>query len=119
MLSGRVNRSGEPVVTLQIILHDRPVTVSAIIDTGFNGYLSVPQPLLVGGRWRVLGTEKFELATGAVVEQQIYLGEVRFMGRRTLVYTVATEAQEVLIGTQLLRGCILTVDFRTRRVTVT
>ena len=113
MLKGRVNRYGEPVISIQLILRNRPANFSAVIDTGFNGYLSVPRRLLVGSH-----REKFELATGALVEQEIYLGEVLFDGHRGPVYSVATEAQDILIGTKMLRGKTLVVNFRTKHVTV-
>lgn len=114
MLKGRVNRQGEPVISIQLILRDRPI----IIDTGFNGYLSVPRRLLTGSKWLAIGTEKFEIATGSVVEQEIFLGEISFDGKRGPVYSVATEAQDILIGTKLLRGKSLVVNSRTNRVTV-
>lgn len=118
MLQGRVTRDGEPVVPIDLILRKRPTRFPAVIDTGFNGYLSVPKSLLVHGGWQAIGTEKFEIATGAIVEQAIYLGEAVFDGRRGPVYTVATEAHDILIGTTFLRGKILTVNFRTKRVLV-
>lgn len=118
MLQGRVTRHGEPVVSIQLLLRRRPTTCSAVVDTGFNGYLSVPRRLLLQGGWQAIGTEKFEIATGAIVEQEIYLGEAIFDGTQSPVYTVATEAQDILIGTKLLRGKILTVNFKTKQVTI-
>ena len=118
MLTGKVNRRGEPVVSIQLILRSRPVSFPAIVDTGFNGYLSVPRRLLVRSQWLAIGTEKFEIATVALAEQKIYLGEAVFDGRRSPVYSVSTEAQDILMGTKLLRGKVLLVNFRTRRVTI-
>jgi clan AA aspartic protease len=118
MLKGRVNRYGEPVISIQLILRNRPARLTGVIDTGFNGYLSVPRRLLRRSKWLAIGTEKFEIATGALVEQEIYLGEAIFDGRRGPVYAVSTEAQDILIGTKLLRGKTLTVNFRTKRVTI-
>ena len=118
MLKGRVNRHGEPVISIQLILRNRPVNFTAIIDTGFNGYLSVPSRLLVRSQWLAIGTEKFEIATGALVEQEIYLGEIIFDGQRGPVYSVSTEAHDILIGTKLLRGKILVVNFRSKQVIV-
>ena len=118
MLNGRVNRHGEPVVSIQLILRNRPANLTAVIDTGFNGYLSVPRRLLVRSKWLAIGTEKFEIATGALVEQESYLGEAIFDGQRGPVYSVATEAKDILIGTKLLRGKTLVVNFQTKQVTV-
>jgi clan AA aspartic protease len=117
MLKGRVNRQGEPVISIQLILRNRPSNLNAVIDTGFNGYLSVPRRLLIRSKWLAIGTEKFEIATGALVEQEIYL-EIIFDGQRGPVYSVMTEAQDILIGTKLLRGKTLVVNFRTKQVTV-
>lgn len=118
MLEGRVTASGEPVVPIHLILQKRPSRVSALIDTGFNGYLSVPRPLLLRGGWQAIGTEEFEIATGSIVELEIYLCEVLIEGRRSSVYTIATDAGDILIGTKLLRRNILTVNFRTKRVLI-
>ena len=118
MLQGRVTRHGEPVVSIQRILRPRPTRFPAVVDTGFNGYLSVPKRLLVQGGWQAIGTEKFEIATGAIVEQEIYLGEAIFDGTRGPVYPVATDAQDILIGTKLLRGKVLMVNVKMRRVTI-
>ena len=118
MLTGRVNRQGEPVISIQLILRNRPARFTAIIDTGFNGYLSVPRRLLIRSKWLAIGTEKFEIATGALVEQEIFLGEIIFDGHRGPVYSVASDAQDILIGTKLLRDKTLVVNFRSGQVTV-
>lgn len=118
MLKGKVNRHGEPRVAIALILHQRPVRFSAVLDTGFNGYLSVPRQLLPQSTWRLVGAETYEIATGALVEQEVYLGEVVFAGDRRMVYAVATDAQDILIGTKLLREKVLTIDFRIRQVVI-
>ena len=118
MLEGQVNRHGEPIVTIQLILRTRPSAFPAVIDTGFNGYLSVPQRLLSQSRWRVIGTEKCELATGAIVEQAIFLGEIVFDGQQSPAYVVATQAHDILIGTKLLKHKLLSINFRTARIVV-
>lgn len=118
MLEGRVNRHGEPIVAIQLLLRARPSTFPAVIDTGFNGYLSVPQRLLSQSRWQPIGTEKFEIATGAIVEQEIFLGEIVFDGQQSPAYVVATQAQDILIGTKLLKRKALSINFRTTRVVV-
>ncbi len=119
MLTGKVNRHGEPRVAISLILRHRPVRFSAVLDTGFNGYLSVPTQVLTRSTWQLIGTETYEIATGALVEQEVYLGEIVFDGDRSKVYAVATNAQDVLIGTKLLRTKVLTIDFRTQRVIIT
>lgn len=119
MLKGKVNRQGEPRVSLSLLLWRRPVRFSAVLDTGFNGYLSVPASVLARSGWQLIGTEMYEIAAGALVEQEVYLGEIVFDGERSMVYAVVTNAQDVLIGAKLLRTKLLTIDFRTQRVVIT
>jgi clan AA aspartic protease len=119
MLKGKVNRQGEPRVSLSLLLRQRPVRFSAVLDTGFNGYRCVPTHVLARSGWQLIGTETYEVATGALVEQEVYLGEIVFDGEHSMVYAVATNAQDVLIGTKLLRTKVLTIDFRTQRIVIT
>ena len=52
------------------------------------------------------------------MEQEIFLGEVIFDGQCRPMYAVATHAHDILIGTKLLAGKLLTVNFRTKHVTI-
>ena len=113
-------RSGEPawgaVISIQLILRNRPANFTAVIDTGFNGYLSVPEAAFwFGAEWLAIGTEKFEIATGEPWWSKKSTSERLSLvtGQRDPVYSVATEAQDILIGTKLMRGKTLMVNFRT------
>jgi clan AA aspartic protease len=111
MLRGRVNKSGEPLVALTLELGRKRRRQTAVIDTGFNGYLSVPKSLIEQADWELLGFEDYELASGAIVREQVYRGWVIFDRRRVEVYAVATDSSDILIGTRLLRGKRLLIDF--------
>jgi len=113
MLRGWVNERGEPQVELVIDLGPARghVVTQAVIDTGFNGYLSVPLALLRSADWELLGFEEYELASGEVVSEPVYWGRVLFGGEERSVYAVATRASDVLVGTGMLKGKVLTVDF--------
>jgi len=119
MLQGRVNQYGEPVVEITLILKGVPRELPAIIDTGFNGYLSVPRPIIGKSGWEFLGFEDYELASGQILRERVYWGSVSFEREPMEVYVVATDSDDILIGTGLLRGKRLVVDFRTGKVRVT
>ena len=118
MVHGVVNRHGEPVVSLQLVLRHGLRAFPAVIDTGFNGYLSVPERIATRGGWQLLGTEDFEIATGQSVAQRVYLGDVIFDRSHVRVYAVATDATDILIGTRLLARHTLTINFRRKSVTL-
>lgn len=113
MVRGWVNEQGEPRVELVIDLGPAggQVVADAVIETGFNGYLSIPLALLGSADWELLGYEEYELASGEVVSEPVDWGRVRFAGEERAVYAVATRASDVLVGTGMLRGMVLTVDF--------
>ena len=43
MIQGSVNEQDEPLVPITLIVKKRSKHLQAVLDTGFNGYLSVPQ----------------------------------------------------------------------------
>ncbi len=111
MLRGRVNEYGEPLVVITLDLGHKRQRQTAIIDTGFNGYLSVPKPVIQQSDWQWLGFEDYELASGAVVREQVYRGRIIFDQKRLEVYVVATDSADILIGTRLLQSKRLLIDF--------
>jgi len=119
MIEGIVNDLNEPIVDLDIEISDKVLRkTEGIVDTGFNGYISIPATLVEESNWHFLGTEEYELANGDVVEEKVYLGKVIFDGEETLVFSLSNRSQDTLIGTKLLRGRILIVDFKTAKVVI-
>ena len=119
MLKGLVNSRGEPVVHITLIYtKDRAGFFPAVIDTGFNGTLSLPDPLIrrLGLRW--IGHESYEIAAGDVVWEKVFVGRIRWFGRIQEVDVLASHAKDILIGTRLLEDHRLIIDFRKRHVRI-
>jgi clan AA aspartic protease len=116
MTSGEVTKSLEPIVELTLVGKEREYKEWAVIDTGFNGFISLPASLLETLRWEHVGYERYEIATGETVRQRIYIGGVRFMEQEQQVVAVASGAKDALIGTRLLdaNNCILQMNFPKR-----
>ena len=53
MIRGFVNENDEPLVPITLLLKNRPRRFQAILDTGFNGYLSVPEAVVRRSGWRL------------------------------------------------------------------
>lgn len=119
MLKGIVNDRDEPVVRLHLVSsNERSHLHPVIIDTGFNGNLSVPERLAQRYGWPWIGNESYEIATGDVVEQKVFLGEIRWFGSPQQVYAVVSHADDILMGTRLLRQHQLNINFRTRKLQI-
>ena len=119
MIEGIVNNFDEPIINLDIHLSSSTSKkVSAIIDTGFNGYISIPPTLIEKSNWDFLGTEEYELANGDIVEEKVYLGKIVFDGDELQVFSLTNRTKDVLIGTKVLKNKILKVDFKDSKVII-
>lgn len=119
MLRGRVNLRGEPIVRISLISStNRLGSHPAVIDTGFNGTLSLPETVIQRLGWRWVGYESYEIATGDVVREKVFVGRVQWMRRIQEVDVVASHAKDILIGTRLLDRNRLIVDFRKNLVRI-
>ena len=110
MIEGRVNESYEATVKLNLVdAAGQNREVEAIIDTGYNGYLTLPTVLIevMGLPWQ--GQNEVSLADGTSRVLDVYDGTVSWNGRERPIYVDAIDA-ETLVGMGLLRGHSLRVD---------
>ncbi len=121
MLQGRLREDEQAVVAFEIVCRDGArYTVDAVIDTGFNGQVSLSRRVANGldVALTVEGTIEMELASGAVVEENVYSGAIHFDGQELTVEIILTDAEDSFIGTGLLTGKVLLINFATREVTI-
>ena len=85
--------------------------IEAIVDTGFTGRLTLPTEFIEQLGLRRVGRRTASLADGSENEYHRYSGEILWRDRLRRVSIIALDA-DPLIGTQLLTGCRLTVEFR-------
>ena len=107
MILGTVSTDGVPTITLSIGGQDW----LAIVDTGFNGDLELPEGLRNALNARYVGRVTSALAGGQSIEEDVYLVEFPFDGQ--LIHAEATfvPSSQVLIGTHLLGEYSLQIDF--------
>ncbi len=110
MIVGRVNAYREAVISLSVEgSGGRRREIDAVVDTGFNGYLTLPATLIqeLGHVWRRRG--RAMLADGSDSVFDIYEAVVTWDGgsRRIAVDEVECDP---LVGMSLLYGFELTVQ---------
>ncbi|NOT63153.1 MAG: hypothetical protein HOP19_23335 [Acidobacteria bacterium] len=81
-----------------------------IVDSGFNGELVLPKPLILQLGLPDDGTMFSVLADGSVVETGVHLGEIVWFGQAREVRIQATDADDGLLGTELFQGCLVELD---------
>jgi clan AA aspartic protease len=109
MITGRVaNREG--LIELHVAGPGQPAQqIEAVIDTGYNGYLTLPSHLVPGLRLRFAGHRRGTLADGSVTVLDVYVAVVIWHGREQEVL-VSQAAGAPLVGMSLLQGSRMTMD---------
>lgn len=108
-MKGKVNARREALVGLGVCGRGKARRrVTAIIDTGFNGSLTLRPTLIRALGLRRIGQSDGELGDGSVVSFDVYAGEVIWNGRR-LAVEIDEARTDPLVGMELLDGYELNV----------
>lgn len=94
-----------------IILTVAGRTWPAIIDSGFNGDLELPESLRPSVNPRFKGQCHSLLAGGQSIIEDTYRVEFPFDGQMVVAEATFVAAHEILIGTHLLRHYRVVLDF--------
>lgn len=112
MISGIVSVDGVPTITLTVANRDW----TAIIDTGFNGDLELPEDLRDSSKSSYVGRVTSALAGGQIIEEDIYLTQFPFDGRVIQAETSFVSGSQILLGTHLLQDYHLQINFVSKTV---
>lgn len=94
-----------------------PIALEVVLDTGFNDQFCLPHKFLGDCDLIFHDTEKYILANGEIVTEDMYRGEIILDQQALPVLMSLTDDDEALLGTRLLKGKIVTLDFVNYRVT--
>ncbi|MBM4044998.1 MAG: clan AA aspartic protease [Planctomycetes bacterium] len=110
MITGRVTADRTAVIGLAIA-HPAGDTqqVEAVIDTGFNGYLTLPSHLIRRLGLQLAGNRRATLGDGHVVALDVYLGKLLWDKSERDVL-VLQAAGGPLVGMSLLYGSRVTLN---------
>ncbi len=114
MIEGIVSEDGVPVIELDV----GGQRWQAIIDTGFNGELELPERLRSHLNARFIGRAVSLLAANQRVQEDAFLVDFPFDGRTVRVQATFVDGNEILIGTRMLRDYRLRIDFPARTVVI-
>jgi clan AA aspartic protease len=109
VIRGAVSGFREAILSLAVRGPQAPITVDAVVDTGFTDYLTLPQSAITALALPFGGTVRVSLAGQAEAGLDAYLASVLWDGVWRSVMVLAAEG-EPLVGMALLYGFSLWVE---------
>ncbi len=113
MITGEVSADGQAIVYLRVFGPDgQEEEVEALVDTGFDGYLALPAPLIALLRLRFVDYLSYLQGDG---EPQLFAVHEAAVAWKpgappVTVLALASNSSVALIGMALLRGYNLNID---------
>lgn len=111
MMSGFFIRDREPALSLEVRGPDGAQSFDAVIDTGYNGTLTLPPDWIDELGLPKSGEESVSLADGRVIVVPMHVGYV-ILDDQAYEIDVAPAQTDPLAGTALLWGFSLYVEFQ-------
>ena len=120
MIEGYINSSTlSPMVPISLVGPDNEeIELNAIIDTGYNGEIILPESKILEMGLEFLGTIDSELADGQIVATELFAGRVKWFDTIQEISIGASQSNDVLLGTLLLVDCELNIDFKRGEVNI-
>ena len=110
MITGKINANREAIIQLEVIgSNQKREKVEAVIDTGFNGYLTLPNDLINYLKLQPAGSRRAALGDGNIVVLDMYLAKALWHGQEQDVLALQADGGP-LIGMSLLYGSRLVLE---------
>jgi clan AA aspartic protease len=113
MIAGSVKANRDAVVTVELRFGNGSVfNAEAIIDTGFNGYLTLPPSMIDASGFQRGGETRAVLADGTELALELYFASILWDGALRTVTCDVVEGTP-MIGMALLDGFRLEIEVKT------
>ena len=113
--SGSVNSSREALIEVRLSSGE---AIVCVVDTGFDGGLMLPRAVCDQLQFPIVGRLAFEMVGGTRLFARVGLANIDWLGEVRQIEIVVSEGNDALIGTELLTGTILTIDYIGKVVTI-
>ncbi len=94
-------------------------SLSVWVDTAFNGTLVIPRQEIIRLGLRKATTTEATLADGSRVELETFTCYLDWFSTTLRTQAIANDGQFPLLGTMLLAGKILSIDYNARTLSLT
>ncbi len=109
-----VNR--QPKINLLVKGSRKSGILVALLDTGFDGYLSLPITLAISLGLELISVTAVQYADGRIKNELVFSVTVVLNGKEKLVQTTLTDSTEALAGTALFADYEVKFNFATQKI---
>ena len=113
--SGRVNSYREALVQVRF---QSGAAIECVVDTGFDGGLTLPRAIVSQIQVPILGELTFEMVGGARMLAEVGLTEIDWLGSLRQVEVIVSESDDALVGTELLIDSTLVIDYLSSSIAI-
>ncbi len=118
-IEGRIDELSSPRLKVKVAGLRGTIELEAIVDTGFNGDLCIPITLAVQIGLILEYVHDVELADGSRKRVPVYSCNVELNDLKRRAEVILTDGTDALIGANMLKSSSMTINYKTRKVTVT
>lgn len=113
MIRGYIDENGMPVVNVTVGGIRSQITISALVDTGFDGYVCLPVELAVSLGLELVTSIPVEMADGSIKDELVFCGTGSIGGAQREIEIFLTDSDEALIGLSWFAKGSLYINFQT------
>lgn len=111
MMHGIIENGLHPRLRITLESPTGPIDFKALFDSGFDGQVALPYFAADRLRLEVARFVEVTYANGQKIEEIVCHGEVFWHGETRIVEVVLSDDDEPAVGTALLQGCMVMMDF--------
>ena len=112
------DENNHPKVNLIVGGRKKKHLLKAVLDTGFDGYLSIPITIAVELGLELINIIRVQYADGRISNELVFAVNVELGGKSELVQATLTNSVEALAGTALFIRNKVTLDFAKKKINI-
>ena len=97
---------GSPVIELSV----EGRKIETLLDTGFNGHIMLPLPIIRELALDQIGVSDYLTASGDDKLTEVYKGRIIFLNEKVEVLILSTDADFSLAGMELFHDCKIIIE---------
>ena len=110
MIIGKIRDDQEAVIELEVVGLNHREKVEVVIDTGFTGFLMLPDDLIKRLGLQLIGNRRAILGDGSPVSFDLYLAKVVWHSKTRDVPALGAKHDSALLGMSMLSGSLAALE---------